>query len=154
MLRLVLAAVHILALGVGLGAVWVRARALRGAIDRFSLQRAFSADSVWGVAALLWIGSGLWRLFAGTDGRTVSYYMTNGVFHMKMGFFVLILVLEIWPMLTLMRWRVAMGRGGSPESAANPAAARRVAVISYVEAAIVVVMVFVATALARGHGAG
>jgi putative membrane protein len=152
-LRLVLASLHILALGIGLGAVWVRARALRGAIDRFSLQRAFAADTLWGVAALLWIGSGLWRLFASTE-KPVVYYMQNHVFFMKMGFFVLILVLEIWPMLTLMRWRVQLGKGGSPESAATPAAARRVATISYVEAAIVVIMVFVAVALARGYGAG
>ena len=152
MLRLLLASLHILALGIGLGAVWVRARALRGAIDRFSLQRAFTADTLWGVAALIWIGTGLWRLFGETE-KTIAYYMTNHVFFMKMGFFVLILVLEIWPMATLMRWRVAAARGGSAESAANPAAARRIAAVSYIEAALVVAMVFVAVAMARGYGA-
>src|SRR3989449_11375442 len=56
--RWLLAALHLLALGVGLGAVWARGRALRDARDASGLRRAFYADTWWGVAALLWIGTG------------------------------------------------------------------------------------------------
>jgi putative membrane protein len=146
-MRILLAALHLVALGIGLGAVWVRARALRGALDRFSLQRAFMADALWGAAALLWIGTGLWRLLAEME-KPVSYYMSNHVFFTKMGFLVVILILEIWPMFTLIRWRMIVGRGGSPEQGA----ARRIAVISYVQAVLVVAMVFTAVAMARGAG--
>lgn len=44
-LRWLFAALHLLALGVGLGAVWARGRALRGELDEAGLRRAFSADA-------------------------------------------------------------------------------------------------------------
>ncbi|HEX2779845.1 MAG TPA: hypothetical protein VHM30_10120, partial [Gemmatimonadaceae bacterium] len=70
MLRLALAAVHLLALGIGMGAVWARARALAASHEQGALRRAFAADAWWGIAALLWIGSGSWRLLAGTEKAT------------------------------------------------------------------------------------
>jgi putative membrane protein len=148
-LRLLLAATHLLALGIGLGAVWARSRALRGIIDNAALRRAFAADAWWGVAAVLWLGTGLTRIFAATE-KSVDYYMRNPLFHVKMGLFVLILALEIWPMVTLIRWRRALGRNQS----ATFGSARRIARISVIEAFIVVLIVVVAAALARGYALG
>ena len=149
MLRLVLAATHLLALGIGLGAIWARSRALRGIIDGAALRRAFAADTWWGVAAVLWLATGLTRLLAATD-RPVTYYLQNPLFHLKMGLFVLVLALEVWPMITLIRWRRAMGRNQT----AAFGAARRIARISTIEAFLIVLMVFVAAALARGFTLG
>jgi putative membrane protein len=145
MLRWLLASFHLLALGVGLGAVWVRGRGLRGPLDPSGLRRVFLADSVWGLAALLWISTGLWRLLGGTEKAT-DYYLHNHAFLTKMGLFLLILVLEVWPMATLIRWRVRLGRGELPDTRAAPVLAR----ISFAQAWIVVLMVFAATAMARG----
>jgi putative membrane protein len=69
-----------------------------------------------------------------------------------MGLFVLILVLELWPMMTLLRWRRSFSAGESAERLMTSGAGRRIATISHVEALVVVVMVFVAVALARGLG--
>ena len=149
MLQLLLAAAHLLALGIGLGAVWARGRALRGIVDGAALRRAFAADAWWGVAAVLWLATGLTRLLAGTE-KTPGFYMQNPLFHLKMGLFVLILGLEIWPMITLIRWRRAMGRNQT----AALGAARRIARISFIEAFLIVVIVLVATALARGYTLG
>lgn len=151
MLRLILATVHLLALGIGLGAVWARARALGGSLDAAALRRAFAADGWWGIAAMLWIASGLWRLLAGTEKAT-SYYMHNRLFFTKMGLFILVLVLEAWPMATLIRWRVAAGRTTATRSPANPVAASWISMISYVEAALVALIVLTAVAMARGYG--
>lgn len=148
-LRLLLAGIHLLALGIGLGAVWARSRALRGIIDNAALRRAFAADAWWGIAAVLWLGTGLARLFAATE-KSLDYYVRNPFFHVKMGLFVLILALEAWPMVTLMRWRRALGRNQT----ATFGAARRIARISVIEAFIIVLIVFVAVALARGYGVG
>jgi putative membrane protein len=151
MLRLVLASLHLLALGIGLGAVWARARGLREPIDRASLRRAFAADGWWGFAAALWISTGVWRLIAATEKPT-TYYMHNHVFFMKMGFLLLILLLEIWPMVTLIRWRAASRRGSLvPERLADKA--RHIRSISYFQALLVVCMVVAAAAMARGYGA-
>ena len=152
MLRLFLAAMHLLALGIGLGAVWARGNALSRPLDRAAMVRAFRADTWWGGAAALWIATGVWRLLAGTEKAT-TYYMHNQAFFAKMGFLVIILLLEVGPMITLIRWRQIAGRGTSAWNP-NPAAARRIARISYIEAALVVAMVFAAVAMARGYGAG
>jgi putative membrane protein len=152
MLRVVLAALHLLALGIGLGAVVARSAALRARpFGRAEAARAFAADGWWGVAAMLWLATGVWRLMAGTEKAT-AYYTHNHVFLAKMGCFVAILLLEGWPMVTLLRWRSAARRGGSGWYP-NIDTARRMAVIGWLEAVLVIVMVFLATAMARGFGA-
>ena len=152
MLRITLAALHLIALGLGLGAVIARGTALRESPSNAALRRAFRSDSTWGIAALLWIVTGVWRLFAGIEKPT-GYYLATPVFHAKIGLFLLILLLELWPMITLIRWRRSFGAGESAERLMTSGAGRRIATISHLEALVVVVMVFVAVALARGYGA-
>jgi putative membrane protein len=146
--RWLLAAFHLLGLGIGLGAVWVRGLALTGPLDAAGLRRVFMADTWWGLAALLWISTGLWRLLGGHEKPT-AYYLQNYAFLTKMAFLVLILALELWPMITLIGWRRRVGRGEIPDTTA----ARQFARISFVQAVLVVLMVFAATAMARGYGA-
>ena len=152
MLRIALAGFHLIALGLGLGAVLGRGTALREVLAPGSLRRAFRADALWGISFGLWLVTGLWRLFGETE-KSVGYYMTNHTFFMKMGFLVIILALEIWPMITLIRWRAALGKGAAPETVADVAAARRIATICHIQATLVVLMVFAAAAMARGYGA-
>jgi putative membrane protein len=151
MLRLTLAALHLIALGIGLGAVIARGTALREPPSSAALRRAFRSDATWGIAALLWLSTGLWRWFGGTD-KTPDYYLSNFVFHTKLGLFLLVVALEIWPMITLMRWRRAFGAGESGERLMEDGAARRIATISHVQALVVVIIVFTAVAMARGYG--
>jgi putative membrane protein len=149
MLRWTLAAFHLLALGIGLGAVWVRARALRLPLDTpENLQRVFRADTVWGIAGFLWIGTGLWRLLAGLE-KSTGYYFQNHMFLGKMGLLLMLLILEVVPMVTLIRWRKQSAAG----ELLNVASAGRLSTISLVQAGLTVLMVFAATAMARGIGA-
>ena len=147
-LRWFLAAFHLLALGIGLGAVWIRGRGLKSPLTGVDLRRVFAADAAWGLAALLWIGTGLWRLLPGTE-KVTDYYLRNHMFFTKMGLLLLILILEVWPMVTLIRWRSRVARGELPDLRAAPLMAR----ISFVQAGLVVLMVFAAAAMARGIGA-
>jgi putative membrane protein len=142
------ASLHLVALGLGLGAIWVRARRLRGPLDTVTIKRMFVADNVWALAAVLWIGTGLWRVLGGLEKGTV-FYMHNAFFHAKMGVLALVLGLEVWPMMTFIRWRIRIGRLQEVDTSR----ASTFATISYVQAVLVVVMVFLATAMARGLGA-
>ena len=152
MLRLTLAALHLIALGLGLGAVLARGTALREVLAPGSLRRAFRADVVWGISFGIWLITGLWRIVAETE-KSVGYYMMNHAFFAKMGFLLIILALEISPMITLIKWRRAIGAGEPPETVADVAAARRIATFSHVQATLVVLMIFAAVAMARGYGA-
>ena len=146
-IRWLLAAFHLLALGVGLGAVWARGRALQAPLDVSGLRRVFYADTWWGVAAFLWIGTGLVRAFGGFE-KGSFYYLHNYLFWAKLGLLAAILVLEVDPMVALIRWRAAVARGAVPDTRA----ASRFARTSFVQAVLVVLMVLAATAMARGYG--
>ena len=145
----IFAALHLLALGIGLGAIWARRQALRARLDGLqAFRRVFYADNLWGFAALLWIATGVTRAFGGLEKGT-EYYVHNGFFAAKMALLLAILVLEIWPMSTLIRWRIKLRRGQRVQTGS----AARMAQISTVEAFLVILMVFAATAMARGLGA-
>ncbi|MDB4914736.1 MAG: Peptidase [Gemmatimonadetes bacterium] len=149
MTRLILAWLHLLALAVGLAGLWARARALRATrvypSDAGALSRAFTGDTWWGIAAVLWLTTGLWRLIGHTE-KSTDYYTHNLIFFAKMGLFLGIFALEIWPMITLIRWRT---RKSKPST--------RVAVgieyISYLQCLLVLAIVLAAVSMARGYGA-
>jgi putative membrane protein len=65
-----------------------------------------------------------------------------------MGLFVLIIALEVAPAVTFTRWRMASGRGVPIDTSR----ARTFARTSMVQVFLVVLMVFAATAMARGIG--
>ena len=65
-----------------------------------------------------------------------------------MALFLLLVALEIKPMLTLMRWRRAVTRG----EAIDTAPARGIARVSMIQSHILVVMILLAAAMARGIG--
>ena len=145
--RWIFAWLHLLGLGIGLGAVWARARAFGGPLDTAGLRRVVQADAWWGVAALIWIATGLVRVIGGLEKGT-DYYLGNHVFWAKMSLLLIVLLLEVGPAVTLARWRAHLARGTQPDTA--PAA--RFARISYVQAGLVLLMVLAATAMARGIG--
>jgi putative membrane protein len=146
-LAAIVSALHLLALALGLPAVFLRGRALKGHLDRGGLQRLFAADTVWGIAAALWLVTGLLRAFAGLEKGT-AFYLGSWLFLVKLGLFVLIVLLELWPMLTLIRWRGIVRAGGTVDTSS----ARALYQVNHVELALVVVMVFVASFMARGFG--
>jgi putative membrane protein len=142
-----LSALHVLALGVGLGAIFIRGRALRSvaAGDGAAVQSVLRADGFWGVAAVLWLATGLARLFGGLE-KGLDFYLYNGFFWTKMALFVSILALEIAPMATFVRWRIALSDGRPIDTARVGLLTR----INDVEAGLVTLIPFVAAAMARG----
>lgn len=147
MIRWILAAAHLLALGIGLGAIWARALALRGPLDAAGVRRVLYADTWWGVAAILWIGTGLVRAFGGFEKGTL-YYTHNHYFWVKMGMLSSILLLEIMPMITFIKWRARLAKNETVDATS----AASFATTSFIQAALIVLMVLAATAMARGYG--
>lgn len=147
MLAAIVSALHLLALAIGLPAIFLRGRALKGRLDRDGLQRLFAADGVWGIAAALWLLTGVLRAFGGLEKGT-AFYLGSWLFLAKMALFVLIVLLELRPMLTLLRWRRTVRAGGTVDTSS----ARALYQVNHVELALVVVMVFVASFMARGFG--
>ena len=143
----IVSALHVLALALGLSSVYLRGRALKGPLDRNDIKRLLAADTVWGIAAALWIVTGLLRAFGGLE-KGSQFYLQAPLFWTKMALFVTVILLEIWPMVTFIRWRRVLRRGEMPDTSR----ARALYLINHVEMALVVLMVFVASFMARGFG--
>jgi putative membrane protein len=143
----VVSALHVLALAIGLPAVFLRGRALKGRLDADGLRRLFAADTAWGLAALLWVATGLLRAFAGLEKGT-AFYLASPLFWTKMALFVTVVALELWPMATFIRWRREQKQGVAPDTSR----AATFFHLNHVQLALVVLMVFVASFMARGFG--
>jgi putative membrane protein len=138
-----LSALHLLTLALGLGAIvwrhWTVTRAAEG-----DWREVLRADTAWGIAAGLWIATGLARVFVGD--KPPVFYTRNVFFWIKMALVAMVFVLELRPMIALLRVRIAVRRG-SPPPAVSLVILRR---ISAIEAALVVIIVFVAAFMTRG----
>jgi putative membrane protein len=141
-----LAAVHLLAFALGFWAVLARGTAFRRLAAGVGEARSvLIADNLWGISAVILLITGGMRAFGGYEKGT-DYYLHQPLFHLKMTLFVLILLLEIAPMVTLIKWRIALGRGASIDVGRAKLFAR----ISHIEALLVLLMVVAATGMARG----
>ena len=152
MLRVALAVVHLVGWAMALGSVFARARAFNDLRDRETLSRGFRADNFWGIAAFVLISTGIWRLF-GSIEKTSSYYWNSHAFYGKMALFGLVFALELWPMITLIRWRRASQAGTLPAVDDLRQAAKRIARISDIQTLLLLGIVTAAVMLARGYGA-
>lgn len=141
-----LAAIHLLAFALGFWAVLTRGTAFsRLAAGSGEARRVLMADNLWGISAVILLISGGMRAFGGYEKGT-DYYLHQPLFHLKMTLFVLILLLEVAPMITLIKWRVARSRG----AAIDTGRAKLFARISHIEGLLVLLMVVAATGMARG----
>ena len=104
-LQIIIAYLHLLTLGIGFYAIWARANALKKLKDIEGLSEVFRADNFWGLAAGLWIVSGLLRAFGGLEKGT-DYYLHSTAFIIKMSLFLLVFIIEWKPMITLIKWRI------------------------------------------------
>ncbi|WP_460139722.1 DUF2214 family protein [Pseudomonas sp. S2_E01] len=141
-----LAALHLLAFGVGFWAVLTRGTHFRRlAAGAGGARSVLIADNIWGICALVLLVTGGMRAFGGFEKGT-DYYLQQPLFHLKMTLFVLILLLELAPMMTLIKWRIALARGATIDTARAKLFAR----ISHVEGLMMLLMVVAATGMARG----
>lgn len=139
---------HLFALAIGLAGVVIRFRQLRRLVtDPSALEAMFVGDNLWGIAALLWLVTGLSRAF-GSFEKGSGYYLNSGAFQLKLGLFVVIFLLELWPMVTFMRWRIRKAKGLPLDTSR----AATFATITGIELVITITIPFVASMMARGIG--
>ena len=139
---------HLLALAIGLPGVVLRGRALeRLTKDPAALDDVFFADNLWGLAALGWIGTGLARML-GDFEKGSAFYLNSHSFLVKLGLLGVAMTLELWPMVTFIRWRVRKAKGQPVDTSA----ARALAKVNRVEVVITLAIPFVASMMARGIG--
>jgi putative membrane protein len=148
MLGLVLPALHLLSLALGVLSLTQRARALAAAERNENLRAVFFWDAVYGLVAVVWLGSGLWRAFGGVEKGT-DYYLSNHAFWTKMLLLLVLLVIEGYLAITFVRWRLVLKKSG----AVSLERKARLVRFHYAEFWLILGMVVMATLMARGVGA-
>lgn len=142
----ILAAVHLFAFALAFWAVLTRGTALSQlSAGTGEVKRVLLADNLWGLSALTLLITGAMRAFGGYE-KGSDYYLHQPLFHLKITLFVLILLIELAPMITLIKWRIASSRGVALDSGRAKLYAR----ISHVEALLLILMMVAATGMARG----
>ena len=144
-LRIALAFLHLLALAIGFAAIWMRASALKELHDKAGLVSIFRADNLWGLAAGLWIVTGLWRSIGGFEKET-AYYLHSTAFIIKMLLFLSVFAIELKPMITLVRWRIRNKKGEAIDFSQAPLLAR----LSHIQLGLLTFIILFAVAAARG----
>ena len=139
-----MAFLHIGTLPIGFSGLLLRSRALKNLNAQEKIADVLYADNMYGIAALLWIGTGFWRAFGGLEKGT-DFYLHNMAFLIKMGFFALVFGLEIYPMITFTKWRIALKRGESIDISTAPTLRK----LSRIQLVLLMAIVFMATAMAR-----
>lgn len=151
-MKSLLAILHLLPLPVGTAFLLVRSLGLSelaaGADEAKRprlLRRIFLADTVWGLAAAVWMITGFLRAF-GPYEKGAAYYLHTPWFHLKLTVFLLIWILELPVMIALIRWRVATARNQSFDASR----ARLYGGLGHAEAGLLLLMVAAAVLMARG----
>lgn len=144
----VFAVLHLICLPMGIGALLMRAWATADTQSNRDLKRLFLWDNVYGVIALVWIGTGLYRAFGGTD-KGSAYYLGNHVFWLKILLITALLVVELRPMILFVRWRIHSRRGAiTVDDSLRQQLLRRHAI----EFVLLIGIVVCASTMARGIG--
>lgn len=105
------------------------------------VERLARLDVIYGVAAVLMIGSGLARLIWGIKGA--SWYLSQPMFHIKITIVVVMALLSIWPSIMFRRWRRNLrATGAMPEALEVKKVRRLVMIQSHVLPVVAVIAVF------------
>ncbi len=142
MLDVLIRYLHLGAVVVLAGALIIENMAMTPQISREDLRNLLKVDAAYGLSALLVLACGLTLWFTGAKPST--FYSGNPIFHAKLGLFVLVGLLSIYPTVFLMRHRKS-----DAQTFTVPAGVRRVLRLELALLAIIPVLAFL---MARGVG--
>lgn len=146
-LGIAIAAVHLLSLVFGVTFLLMRASALKALNQQSDVPRVLFWDNIYGLLAMIWLGSGLWRAFGGLE-KGSDYYLRNHVFWTKLLFVAAILACETPILVALIRTRIQRGRG----NVADLGRLTRLIRLHWYELGAIVFAALCAVFMARGVG--
>ncbi len=119
---------------------------LQKKMTRAAITRLAKIDAMYGIASVTLLAAGL-TLWLGSFGKPAAYYSSNWVFHIKLGLFVCIGLLSIYPTVFFLKQR----KGNPDEEIMIPP---RIFWMLRLELLIFSVIPFLAGLMARGVGYG
>jgi putative membrane protein len=142
--------VHYLSFMLCFGALVLERRLIRPNPDRKDAILMVVTDVVYGIAALALLLSGLARVLH--FGQGTSFYTENPVFWWKVGLFLAVGSLSLYPTITYILWAIPLRKGELPQ--VSEALANRLRWILNIELVGFAAIPMLATLMARGVGLG
>lgn len=142
-----LAWLHYLGFALMLACLVLEHRLFRPTVDAPTLRVLARIDGLYGMLAGVQIGTGIARMFL---EKGAGYYLHNPVFHAKLGLFVLVGLLSIYPTVSFIRLRRQAGSGVGP---VEEGTVRRVVMVIRAELLGMLLLPLLAALMARGVGA-
>ncbi len=111
------------------------------------VERLAKVDMIYGIAAIAVLATGIARTWWGVKGT--AWYWTNPLLHVKLGLFIIVGALSIFPTLTYFRWRETLRSTGKLPIGGDIEKTRRLVMM---QAHLIALIPLVAVFLARGFG--
>ena len=139
---------HYLSFMVCFAALVLERRLIRPNPERSEAVLMVITDVVYGIAALALLGSGILRVLH--FGQGSSFYTENPLFWWKVGLYLSVGALSLYPTITYILWAIPLRKGELPK--VSEALAGRLRLVLTVELAGFAVIPLMATLMARGVG--
>lgn len=91
--------IHFLCIFAIVGALVSEHLLIKPALTRREIKRLSTIDAIYGVAAVVILAAGFTMWFNDSIAKSADYYSKNWIFHTKIGLFVIIGILSIFPTL-------------------------------------------------------
>jgi len=140
--------VHYLSFMVCFGALVLERRLIRADPSREDATLMVITDVVYGIAALALLLSGIARVLH--FGQGSAFYTENPLFWVKVGTYLAVGALSLYPTITYILWAIPLRKGELPQ--VSEALASRLRWILNIELVGFAAIPFLATLMARGVG--
>ncbi|EAU73359.1 DUF2214 family protein [Synechococcus sp. RS9916] len=140
--------VHYLSFMLCFAALVVERRLIRPDPDRRTATVMVVTDVIYGMAALALLVSGIFRVLY--FGQGSEFYTTNPLFWWKVGLYLSVGGLSLYPTITYVLWAIPLRKGELPK--VSEALASRLAWILNIELVGFALIPLMATLMARGVG--
>jgi putative membrane protein len=140
--------VHYLSFMVCFGALVLERRLIRADPSREDATLMVITDVVYGIAALALLLSGIARVLH--FGQGSAFYTENPLFWVKVGTYLAVGALSLYPTITYILWAIPLRKGELPQ--VSEALASRLRWILNIELVGFATIPFLATLMARGVG--
>jgi putative membrane protein len=112
-------------------------------------RRILKVDTAYGISAGLLVVVGLLRVFFFEKGS--AFYLNNHMYWTKMGLFILVGLLSIYPTVRFLKWRTALNENRAPEISEDEF--KKIRRLLHLELVGIGLILVVAPMMARGIGA-
>jgi len=143
-----IAYLHYLSFMVAFAALVVEHLTLRKELELKQAWRLVITDGLYGIAAITVLVTGILRVLY--FGKGIAYYLSNPVFHLKVGFFILVGLLSLYPTISFLLWLKPLRQGQVPTL--ELAAVQRLTWVIRAELALLSGIPLLAAMMARGIG--